>query len=345
MGDAFYIAGPCSAESEEQMMETALGLKGSGVTAFRAGIWKARTRPGTFEGAGNKGLSWLKRAGNAAGIGVITEVATPGHVEACLKEGIDMLWIGARTTSNPFAVQAVADALKGVDIPLWVKNPLNPDIELWLGALERFHKVGISRMGAIHRGFSIHSKTNFRNPPIWRIPIELMRRLPGIPMLCDPSHICGNRDLLFSVAQNAMNLLFDGLMLEVHYNPDEALSDAKQQVTPERYLSMVSRLKKKEAAAFSPEDRAPVGFLRKDIDRVDNAILELLAERMDYVKGIALLKRKDNVSLFQPDRWREVVKTRTRDGAARNLSEEFVLKLFQLIHEEALRLQEEILSE
>jgi chorismate mutase len=243
---AFYIAGPCSAESEDQLMQTALALKGQGIIAMRGGIWKPRTRPGTFEGVGAVGLKWLKDAGNAANLPVTTEVAVPEHVEQCLKHGIDILWIGARTTSNPFAVQSLADALKGVDVPVLVKNPINPDIELWDGAVERLAQAGIKKLGVIHRGFSTYEKTVFRNQPIWRIPIEMRRRRPGIPMLCDPSHICGNTELLFSVAQNAMDLLFDGLMIEAHINPPAALSDAKQQVTPDEYHRLISKLKIKK---------------------------------------------------------------------------------------------------
>jgi chorismate mutase len=343
--DVFFIAGPCSAETEEQVMQTALALKNSKVNAMRAGIWKPRTRPGSFEGVGYKGLEWLKNAGKAAGIMVITEVATPEHVEACLKHEIDMLWVGARTTSNPFAVQSIADSLKGLDIPVWVKNPVSPDIDLWAGALERLNQAGLKRIGAIHRGFSVYQKGKFRNQPIWRVPIEVKRRNSTIPLLCDPSHICGNRELLFSVAQNAMDLLFDGLMMEVHIDPPSALSDSKQQVTPEEYDRLIRSLKVRKAYSQRKDYLEHISLLRLEIDRVDNEILKLLARRMDKSKRIALQKMKDNISLFQPERWEEVVRSRVEDGAAYNLSEDFVLRLYQLIHEESLRVQEDVVSD
>lgn len=342
---AFFIAGPCSAESEEQMMQTALSLKDSEAIVLRAGIWKPRTRPGSFEGLGVKGLDWLKNAGRAANLLATTEVATPEHVEACLRHEIDILWIGARTTSNPFAVQAIADVLSGVDIPVLVKNPINPDIELWLGALERFNQAGIKRLAAIHRGFSTYEKTQFRNQPIWRIPIEVRRRNPDIPMICDPSHICGNTELLFSVSQNAMDLLFDGLMLEVHINPSAALSDAKQQVTPDEYVRLINRLTIKKASSEEKDYLEHINNLRKEIDQVDHEILKLLAKRMESSNRIALHKMKDNVSIFQPRRWDEVVKSRIEYGLDHNLSEDFVLKLYQLINEEAIQLQEKVISD
>lgn len=343
--NVFFIAGPCSAESEAQLMETALGLKDYKVNVLRAGIWKPRTRPGTFEGVGVKGLDWLKNAGAAANLFVTTEVATPEHVEACLRHEIDILWIGARTTSNPFAVQAIADVLQGVDIPVLVKNPINPDLELWMGALERMNRVGVKRLGAVHRGFSTYEKTQFRNQPIWRIPIEVKRRNPGIPMFCDPSHICGNTELLFSVAQNAMDLLFDGLMLEVHINPSAALSDAKQQVTPGEYDRLINRLKIKKVSSDEKDYLEHISNLRKEIDKVDHEILELLAKRMENSKRIALHKMKDNISIYQPERWEEVVKSRVKDGLNHDLSEDFVLKLYQLIHEESIHLQEQVISD
>ena len=342
---AFFIAGPCSAESEEQMMQTALSLKDSEAIVLRAGIWKPRTRPGTFEGVGVKGLDWLKNAGRAANLLATTEVATPEHVEACLRHEIDILWIGARTTSNPFAVQAIADVLTGVDIPVLVKNPINPDIELWLGALERFNQAGIKRLAAVHRGFSTYEKTQFRNQPIWRIPIEVRRRNPDIPMICDPSHICGNTDLLFSVSQNAMDLLFDGLMVEVHIDPSAALSDAKQQVTPDEYNRLINRLTIKKASSEEKDYLEHMNNLRKEIDQVDHEILKLLAKRMERSNRIALHKMKDNVSIFQPRRWDEVVKSRIEYGLDHNLSEDFVLKLYQLINEEAIQLQGKVISD
>lgn len=345
--NVMFIAGPCSAESEEQLMNTALGLKGSEVNVLRAGIWKPRTRPGTFEGVGSKGLKWLKNAGNAINVPVTTEVATPEHVEECLKNGIDILWVGARTTTNPFAVQAVADALKGVDIPVLVKNPINPDIELWGGALERLDRVGIKRMGAIHRGFSTYEKSKFRNQPIWRIPIEVKHRNPQLPMFCDPSHICGNRELLLSVAQNAMDLLFDGLMLEVHIDPDSALSDAKQQLTPDGYNRLLSELKLKQVTSESEDFNKHIKILRQENDKIDHQLLELLAKRMGNAKKMAFHKMNYDISLFQPVRFDEVAKSWIKEGRtlSQDLSEEFLLKMYQFIHEESLRIQEEVLSD
>lgn len=342
--NAFYIAGPCSAESEEQVMATAVSLKKYEVNVMRAGIWKPRTRPGSFEGVGVKGLKWLKNASKAVNLPVTTEVAIPEHVEACLRHEIDILWIGARTTSNPFAVQAIADVLHGVDIPVLVKNPINPDIELWHGAIERLEQAGIKKIGTIHRGFSTYEKTAFRNQPIWRIPIEMKRRNPTLPMLCDPSHICGNTELLYSVSQNAMDLLFDGLMVEVHINPPSALSDAKQQLTPDEYDSLIKRLKIKNVSSESPDYLEHINGIRLEIDRIDFEILELMASRMENSKRIALHKMKNNIAIFQPSRWDEIIKTRIDEGREKHLSEEFVTKLYQFIHEESIRLQEQVLS-
>ncbi|MCK4765688.1 MAG: bifunctional 3-deoxy-7-phosphoheptulonate synthase/chorismate mutase type II [Candidatus Aminicenantes bacterium] len=343
--NVFFIAGPCSAESEEQLMQTASGLKGSKVNVLRAGIWKPRTRPGTFEGVGKEGLKWLKSAGDAIGAAVTTEVATPEHVEECLKHNIDILWIGARTTSNPFAVQAIADALKGVDIPVLVKNPINPDIELWDGALERMNRMGIKKLAAIHRGFSTYETSKFRNQPIWRIPIEMKRRNPEVPMLCDPSHICGNRELLLSVAQNAMDLLFDGLMLEVHFDPAQALSDAKQQLTPDAYNRLINKLKIKKVSSESTDYKQHIESLRNDIDEIDHQLLKLLAQRMNNAKKIAFHKMKNDISLFQPERWEKIMESRVKDGLGQGLSEDFVSRLYQFIHEESLREQEQVLTD
>ncbi len=342
-----FIAGPCSAESPEQVMQTALALKDTDVDMLRAGIWKPRTRPGSFEGVGSIGLKWLKDAGNAINVPVTTEAATPEHVEECLKYGIDMLWIGARTTTNPFAVQAVADALKGVDIPVLVKNPINPDLELWNGALERLERAGIKRLGAIHRGFSTYEKSKFRNQPIWRIPIEMKHKNPQLPIICDPSHICGSRELLLAVSQNAMDLLFDGLMLEVHIDPDSALSDSKQQLTPGGYTQLLSKLKIKKASIENEEFKQHINLLRQEIDSIDNRLLELLAKRMNNAKKIAFHKMSHDISLFQPDRFEEVTKKWISEGRnlSGDLSEEFIARLYHFIHEESLRVQEKVLSD
>lgn len=343
--DLFFIAGPCSAETEEQLMQTAFGLKDYKISALRAGIWKPRTRPGTFAGVGSIGLKWLKEAGRAIDVPVTTEVATPEHVGECLEHGIDILWIGARTTSNPFAVQALADALRGVDIPVLVKNPINPDLDLWGGALERLHQAGIKRLAAVHRGFSTYEKTQFRNQPIWRIAIEMKRRHPDIPMICDPSHICGSTELLLAVAQHAMELLFDGLMLEVHIDPVNALSDAKQQLTPGEYGSLIDKLVVKQASGGSQDFVQNINDLRKGIDSIDNQILKLLSQRMENAKKIASYKMKENISLFQPERWEEVLESRIKQGAELNLSDQFVMRLYQHIHEESLRLQGKLLAD
>ena len=343
--NVFYIAGPCSAESEEQLMQTALTLKNYEVHVMRAGIWKPRTRPGCFEGVGAKGLKWLKDAGKAANLAVTTEVATPKHVEACLKHGIDILWIGARTTSNPFAVQEIADALQGTDVPILVKNPINPDVELWYGAVERLVQAGVKKLGVIHRGFSTYEKTAFRNQPIWRIPIEMKRRNPQLPLLCDPSHICGNTELILSVAQNAMDLLFDGLMIEVHINPSAALSDAGQQLTPEEYGHLLGRLKIKKASSESLDFLENISTLRQEIDKIDGQILDLLAMRMDKARKIAFHKMKDNIAILQPTRWEEIVKSRIKEGVEKKLAEDFVTRLYQFIHEESIRQQEQVIND
>lgn len=342
LGKRLLIAGPCSVESREQVMQTALGLARYEVNVLRAGIWKPRTHPGSFEGPGVKGLKWLKAAGKAACLPVATEVATPKHVEQCLKHGIDMVWVGARTTVNPFAVQAIADALKGVDIPMMVKNPINPDIDLWCGAIERIRRSGTTRLIAVHRGFSEYRRGKYRNQPIWRIPIELRRRVSNIPIICDPSHICGKRELISSIAQEAMDFLFDGLMIEVHIDPKSALSDARQQITPRQFGMLTKNLKFKEVSVDEKEFRRQISLLRKEIDVIDGDIIGLLARRMEFVRRIGATKRSHDVSAFQPRRWEEMLRRRIKAGSKRNLSEGFILRLYQQIHEEALRHQEEV---
>ncbi len=336
----FLIAGPCSVESEEQIMKTALALADKNVNVLRGGVWKPRTRPGSFEGVGNEALQWLKNAGNEAHLPVAVEVATPDHVEKSLTCGIDILWIGARTTTNPFSVQNLADALKGVDIPVMIKNPISPDVELWIGAFERIYNAGIKQLIAVHRGFASHKKTAYRNVPNWRLPIELKRNLPGISVVCDPSHICGNTELLQSVAQEAMDFLFDGLMIEVHDNPGSALSDAKQQITPQEFHTLVEKLKVKKPYTDDAEFYEHLNNLRKDIDAVDYQIIELIGKRMNLSRQIGTYKRSMDVSNFQPARWDEVIKSRTKAGVDKNLSEEFILRMYQYIHEESLRHQE-----
>lgn len=337
VGKKFLIAGPCSVESEEQILRTAMQLSVHEVTMIRGGTWKPRTRPGSFEGVGVRGLKWLRQAGNAAGLPVATEAAKPIHVEECLKAGIDALWIGARTATSPFAVQEVADALRGVDIPVMIKNPMSPDIELWIGAIERINKAGITKIMAVHRGFPTYRENLYRNQPVWRIPIELRRRLPHLPLICDPSHICGTRSYIPAVAQQAIDFLFDGLMIEVHCAPRTALSDPRQQMTPAQYGRLVSKL---QYTSSSPT-RLPetIRSLRKEIDAIDGDMITLLAKRMACVRRIGAWKRNQDISLFQPQRWEHILQDRIRAGVRRHLSESFVQNLFEHIHEEALNIQ------
>jgi len=336
----FLVAGPCSAESEEQVLAVAQALAGMGISFMRAGIWKPRTRPGSFEGVGESGLDWLVHARQATGLKIGTEVADPVHVEACLERKMDVLWVGARTSTNPFSVQAIADALKGVDVPVFVKNPMSADPDLWIGAIERLANAGITRLGAIHRGFSSGLERRYRNTPNWKIPIELMRRMPELPVICDPSHICGRRELVPAIAQEAMDLLFDGLMVEVHPDPAGALSDAAQQLTPEQFGTLVNGLalpqEKGGGAAFAQQ----LGTLREAVDEIDAQLLELLGKRMGTVREMGRLKAEQNVSTLQPHRWQEIVQDRVQRGGALDLSNDFVLQLMQSIHEEAIRQQE-----
>jgi chorismate mutase len=338
------ISGPCSAESEEQVIQTALELARQNVHILRAGVWKPRTRPESFAGVGAPGLRWLKTAGRLANMPVTTEVANKIHVEEALKAGIDILWIGARTTANPFAVQEIADALAGTDIPVFVKNPVNPDLDLWIGALERLYKAGITRMGAIHRGFSVYEASRYRNKPNWEIPIELKRRIPGLPMICDPSHICGNTELLLSISQNAIDLSFDGLMLESHICPQKALSDSAQQLTPADLGTLLASLIYRKSTIDDVLTRTFVEELRDTIDKIDNKIIEYIAQRMDIAKVIGYHKREQNVTILQYDRWEEVVKARISTGLTRELNAEFIQKLFEIIHQEAIFHQDVIMN-
>jgi len=336
------ISGPCSAESEEQVLETAKRLDGQGIDILRAGIWKPRTRPGSFEGVGRIALPWLKKAGEQLGKPIAVEVATREHVFDCLKAGVDILWVGARTTANPFSVQEIADALEGVDIPVIVKNPVNPDLQLWIGALERINRAGITRLGALHRGFSSYDKSKYRNKPMWEIPIELKRIYPEIPLFSDPSHISGNRELIASLAQKALDLNFDGLMIEAHRMPDEAWSDAGQQVTPERLGEIVKGLvirdQNPEVAANKLEE------MRAGIDRIDNYVLEILAERMDIAEKIGEFKRDNKMTILQTGRWDQIVQDRAKMGLSKGLTEEFVKELFEAIHQESIRHQTKVMN-
>ncbi|VGO18781.1 bifunctional 3-deoxy-7-phosphoheptulonate synthase/chorismate mutase type II [Pontiella sulfatireligans] len=340
VGRTFVAAGPCSAETEEQVLETARALVNKDIGFMRAGIWKPRTRPGSFEGVGLKGLAWMDRARTETGLKIGTEVAEPSHVEACLEYGMDVLWVGARTTTNPFSVQAIADALRGVDIPVLVKNPMSADIGLWVGGIERLANAGVTKLGAIHRGVSSSLEMRYRNAPVWTMPIELMRLMPEIPLICDPSHICGKSELVAAIAQEAMDLLFDGLMVEVHPDPSSAWSDASQQLTPVEFLSMMNSLEMPYEQSDSTVFQNKMTGLRNDVDEVDSRILEFLGRRMDIVRDMGRLKSEQHVSTLQPRRWQEILDDRIKKGQGLDLSESFVQQLMQSIHEEAIRHQE-----
>lgn len=335
------IAGPCSAETEEQVMDTATQLANNGIRIFRAGVWKPRTKPGGFEGKGLEALPWMQRVKAETGMLTATEVATPEHVEAALKAGIDILWIGARTSANPFSVQAIADSLKGVDVPVFVKNPVNPDIELWTGALLRINSAGITRLGAIHRGFSSVDQKLYRNPPMWHIPIELKRRFPALPVLCDPSHMGGRRDLIAPVSQQAMDLGFEGLMIEAHCNPDCAWSDAKQQVLPEVLDFILDRLVIRE----SVEATESISQLRKQIDELDNQLMNLLSKRMRVCREIGQYKKEHNMTVLQPVRYGEILDKRGAQGSLCGMDAEFVKRIFENVHQESVRQQMEIINQ
>ncbi|MBO5865195.1 MAG: bifunctional 3-deoxy-7-phosphoheptulonate synthase/chorismate mutase type II [Bacteroidaceae bacterium] len=339
-GQPVVIAGPCSAESEEQVMQVAAELVARGVNIFRAGIWKPRTRPGCFEGVGREGLSWLARVKRELGMYITTEVATAEHVEQALGAGVDILWVGARTTTNPFAVQEVADALRGCDVPVLVKNPVNPDIELWIGAMERLNNAGITRLGAIHRGFSSYGEKCFRNAPQWQLPIELRRRFPGLPMLCDPSHIAGKRELILTLAQQAMDLDFDGLMIETHSTPYCALSDARQQVTPDELVSILGKLVHRVAVA----DNADFQSYRDNIDKIDRELVSLLSKRMEIAREIGELKREKGMMVFQPMRYNEIMERYMKLSADGRLEVDTVREIFELIHSESIRQQLSVMN-
>ena len=337
----FVIAGPCSAETEEQVMTTAKQLASLGCHNFRAGIWKPRTKPGGFEGNGEKALPWMQQVKQETGMLVATEVATPEHVELALKYGIDILWIGARTTANPFAMQALADALRGVDVPVFVKNPVNPDLELWIGALQRLNGAGVKKLGAIHRGFSSYDKTIYRNVPMWQIPIELRRRIPELPLICDPSHIGGRRDLIAPLCQQAMDLGTDGLIIESHCDPDSAWSDSKQQVTPDVLDYILSLLVIRNEKVTTEG----ISQLRKQIDEIDNNIMDILAKRMRVCREIGQYKKEHNMTVLQPVRYGEILDKRGAQGSLCGMDSEFVKKVFESVHEESVRQQMEIINQ
>ena len=337
----FVIAGPCSAETEEQVMTTALQLAMRGCRMFRAGVWKPRTKPGGFEGNGEKALPWLKRVKEETGMLIATEVATPEHVELSLKYGVDILWVGARTSANPFAMQALADSLKGVDVPVLVKNPVNPDLELWIGALQRINQAGVKRLAAIHRGFSSFDKKIYRNLPMWQIPIELRRRIPELPIICDPSHIGGRRELIAPLCQQAMDLGFDGLMVESHCSPDAAWSDAKQQVTPDVLDYILGLLVIRDETVTTEGITA----LRKQIDELDNNLMELLAKRMRVCREIGQYKKEHNMTVLQTGRYNEILDKRGAQGSLCGMDPNFVKEIFEHIHEESVRQQMEIINQ
>lgn len=334
------IAGPCSAETEEQVMESARRLHARGIKIFRAGIWKPRTKPGGFEGIGVEGLPWLKRVQKELGMYTAVEVATAGHVRECLAHGVDILWVGARTSANPFAVQEIADALEGVDIPVLVKNPVNPDLDLWIGAIERIYNAGIRRIGAIHRGFSTYDKKIYRNLPQWHIPIELKRQIPNLPLICDPSHIGGKRELIAPLCQQAMDLNYDGLIIESHCNPDKAWSDAAQQVTPEVLDLILSTLVIRDMTQSTENLTA----LRRQIDELDNSLLELLARRMRVSEEIGLYKKEHNMPILQSQRYDEILKNRITQAEQMGMDGEFMKTVLVAIHEESVRHQQEIMK-
>lgn len=338
------IAGPCSAETPEQLLATAQGLKKHKVDILRAGIWKPRTRPNSFEGAGEEGLKWLSEVKKEVGIPVGTEVANTDHIEQALKYDIDVLWVGARTTVSPFAVQEMADALKGTEVAVLVKNPINPELALWIGAFERFHNAGIKSLAAIHRGFSTYEKSKFRNLPMWQIPIELRRIAPQLPIICDPSHIAGKRDFVFEVSQKAMDLGFDGLMIETHIDPDNAWSDASQQVTPDRLGEILSELQIRETTSENVDFINKLEELRSKIDNADRELIEVLATRMAIVAKIGEYKKDNNVTSFQVKRWDEIMKNRAEIAQKMNLSPDYITEIFKIVHEESVRKQTEIMK-
>lgn len=342
-GRPFIISGPCSAESREQVMQTAKQLAKSGiVSVFRAGLWKPRTRPDAFEGVGEKGLVWLQEVKKTTGLFTAVEVATPHHVEAAIIKDVDILWIGARTTVNPFSVQEIAEVVKGYDIPVLVKNPVNPDLKLWIGALERINKAGIKKMIAVHRGFTSYESSPYRNAPIWEIPIELMRLCPDLPVICDPSHITGNSMLLEGICQKALDLEMEGLMIETHINPRKALSDAEQQITPAELVQLVSKLVIRSQTTDNAEFRNKLQELRSEIDTLDAEMIHLLSKRMNIVEKIGEYKRENNITILQIQRWNNIVRDSIELGEKLGLSSEFLIRLLRVIHEESIIKQTQI---
>lgn len=338
------IAGPCSAETEDQVLKIAHELKNSDVSIFRAGIWKPRTRPGGFEGVGEIGLKWLQKAKAETGLLMATEVATAAHVKLALEHDIDVLWIGARTTVNPFAVQEIADALQGTDKIVLLKNPVNPDLSLWIGGLERLYNANIKKLGVIHRGFSTYEKTKYRNNPEWQIAIDMQNRFPDLPLICDPSHITGKRDMIQEVSQQALDLNYDGLIIETHIDPDKAWSDAAQQVTPATLKQMFINLRVRKISDDESEYNQKMAKLRMQIDEFDGKLLEILGNRMKVADKIGLLKKEKNVAILQNQRWNEILGKMILEGEEKGLSNEFVMHLFKAIHQESITHQEKVIN-
>lgn len=338
------IAGPCSAETEEQVLGIANELKDTDVNYFRAGVWKPRTRPGNFEGVGAIGLGWLKKVKEETGLKTAIEVANKNHVDLALEHDIDMLWVGARSTVSPFIVQEIADALKGTDKIVLVKNPVNPDLSLWLGAVERLHSANIEKLGVIHRGFSTYEKSKYRNIPEWQLAIELQTKFPDLPLINDPSHISGKRDLVFDVSQTALDLNFDGLMIETHTDPENAWSDAAQQVTPTKLVQIMKDLRIRKETDQEAEYRSKLNNLRAQIDILDNQLIDTLGKRMKVSDNIGELKKQRNVAVLQTNRWNSILGSMILEGEARGLSEEFVLRMFKAIHQESINHQEKIIN-
>lgn len=338
------IAGPCSAESEQQILETAEALKANGVEVLRAGIWKPRTRPNCFEGVGAVGLRWMQRVQQELGMKVATEVANAKHVDEVLKAGVDMLWIGARTSANPFAMQEIADALRGMDIPVLVKNPVNPDVELWIGALERLNLAGLRKIGVIHRGFSAYVKSKYRNVPQWQLPIEVKRRFPDMLMICDPSHISGKREYILEVSQQAMDLGFDGLIIESHICPEVALSDAAQQITPFFLKEILGRLVIRDVDSENVAYRENIDELRAQIDELDNDLLDLLDRRMKVSDEIGWYKKQNNITILQSVRWDKILENVFAKGEEKGLDKEFLERIFKAIHQASIDRQTKVMN-
>ncbi len=346
INEPLIISGPCGAESIEQLLKTAQQLKEiNKVSLFRAGVWKPRTRPNSFEGKGEEALQWLTEVKKQFGFKITVEVANAHHTEMALKYGVDVLWIGARTTANPFSVQEIADALKGIDVPVMIKNPIHADLQLWIGAIERIYNSGISKIAAIHRGFHYYGKTKYRNKPFWQIPIELRTLFPDLPIICDSSHISGNKELIPSVSQKALDLGMNGLMIETHYNPDLALSDASQQYTPSQLNQLISKLVLRNQLSEDELITNKLSDFRKIIDEIDDELLNVLKKRMQIIEKIAIHKKEENISIFQLGRWQEILRTRVQWADKIGVSRQHIEKICILLHEESIRLQNKLMNE